>query len=155
MPNSMQQMAQKVLSRWHGFLCLPRHPQSWYRDRLREEMGERRLATTRCHRLSETADVFYILSRAQHDGYYLRKLPNFGPSHLVVYAYLLSKYTLRWQFYRAAAFLCNRTRLDSMREVVNPARDHKLQEVARRHGIEPAAFQLVCRRLRMIWPLLP
>ncbi|KAH7139781.1 hypothetical protein B0J13DRAFT_424098, partial [Dactylonectria estremocensis] len=119
-----------------------------YRDRLRVEMRERRLATTRCHMLSETADVFDILIRAPHDSHQLRKLLDFSPSHLVVCAYLLSKYTLRWQFCRVAALLCNRAHLNSMREVVNPAKDHKLYTVARRHGIEPEGFELVCRRLR-------
>ncbi|KAH8729251.1 hypothetical protein BGZ61DRAFT_178499 [Ilyonectria robusta] len=151
----MRFTSQRILLRWHGFLRLPRHPQLWYKERLREEICERRLATTRCQKLSETADVFYIISRAQHDGHTLRRLPDFILPHLAVYAYLLSKYTLRWQFYRVAAFLCGCADLDAMREVVNPTKDHKLREVACRHGIDPTRFRKVCYRLRFIWPLLP
>ncbi|RSL47930.1 hypothetical protein CEP54_013162 [Fusarium duplospermum] len=110
---------------------------------------------TPIQKLSETADVFYIISRAQHDGHTLRRLPDLAPPHLVVYGYLLSKYTSRWQFYRTAAFLCDHSDPSSVREVVNPNKDHKVQEVACRHGIDPASFARVCRRLRMVWPLLP
>ncbi|KAH8738303.1 hypothetical protein BGZ61DRAFT_502206 [Ilyonectria robusta] len=133
----MHSAVQRALLRWHGFLRLPRHPQSWYKDRLREEICERRLATTPFQKLNETADVFYIISRVQYDSHALRRLPDFILPHLVVYAYLLSKYTSRWQFYRVAASY------------------HKVREVACRHGIDPTSFIRVCRRLRMVWPLLP
>lgn len=151
----MHHTIQRALLRWHGLLGLPRHPKLWYKARLREEICERRLATTPLQKLSETADVFYIMSRAQHDGFTLRKSPDFTIAHLVVYVYLLSKYTSRWQFYRTAAFFCNHPDLVSIREVVNPSKDQKVQEVARRHGIDPIHFTRICRRLRVIWPLLP
>lgn len=151
----MQSAAHRILLRWHRALGLPRQPIPWYRARLREETSERRLAQSRCQRLSETADVFYIISRAQHDGNPLRQLPKFTASHLVIYSYLVSKYTLRWLFYKTAARLCRHSHPHSVREVVNPAKDSKLKEVACRHGIDPARFERVCRRLRSVWPLLP
>jgi hypothetical protein len=152
---SMHHTIQRALFRWHGRLRLPRHPKPWYKARLREEIYERRLATTPLQKLSETADVFYIISRSQYDGFTIRKLPDFTLAHLAVYAYLLLKYTSRWQFYRTASFLCNHSDLSSIREVVNPNKDYKLQEVACRHGIDPIIFTRICRRLRVIWPLLP
>lgn len=136
-------------------LGLPRQTKSWYRDRLKEESRERRLASTRCHKLSETADVFYIISRAQHDNYPLRQLPRFSHGHLLVYAYLIPKYTLRWLFYRLASRLCGHADPLSVREVVNPAKSSKLHQVASRHGISPIEFRQVCLRLRFVWPLLP
>jgi hypothetical protein len=151
----MRPANENVLLRWHGFLRLPRHPRSWYRDRLREEICERRLAKTALEKLSETADVFYVLSRARYDGHTFRKIPTFTVHHFVVYAYLLSKYTSRWQFYRLAAFLCNHSNPSSIREVINPNKDVKVQEVACRHSLEPFEFIRVCRRLRVVWPLLP
>lgn len=153
--DSMHSTAKRALLRWHGFLRLPRHPRSWYKDRLREELRERRLAISPFQKLTETADVFYIISRAQHDGHTLRNPPDFTLPNLIVYAYLLPKYASRWQFYRVAAFLCDHSNLSSICEVVNPSKDHKVQEVAYRHGIDPASFTRVCRRLRMVWPLLP
>jgi hypothetical protein len=145
------------LRHWHRLLGLPRQtPPSWYRDRLREELRERRTADTPWRKLSETSDVFFCISRARYDGFPVRGLPRFVPSrHGLVYAYMLAKYTLRWGFYRVAAVLCRAPRSDRVREVVNPGKDYKLDEVASRHRIDPGQFERVGRRLRWVWPLLP
>jgi hypothetical protein len=131
-------------------------PPSWYRDRLREELRERRMAETPWQKLSETSDVFFSISRARYDGFPIRKLPPFVASrHVLLYAYMLAKYTLRWKFYRTAAILCNIHHYDLVREVVNPSKDHKLDEVASRYQIDPVEFKRVGRQLRRVWPLLP
>jgi hypothetical protein len=44
---------------------------------------------------------------------------------------------------------------DLVREVVNPSKDHKLDEVASRYQIDPVEFKRVGRQLRRVWPLLP
>lgn len=181
----MRPIGEVLLRRWHNMLGLARQsPPSWYRDRVREELRERRSATTTWQRLSETADVFFSISRARHDGFPVQSssslllfprrrpqpCPHPGPRswprsqlfagsrYPLVCAYMLVKYTSRWAFYRSAAFLCNtaatrKTKVVS--EVVNPAKDHKLHEVALRHGIDPVEFVRVGRWLRMVWPLLP
>ena len=46
-------------------------------------------------------------------------------------------------------------RYDLVREVVNPSKDYKLDEVASRHQIDPVQFKQVGGRLRRVWPLLP
>lgn len=145
-----------LLRRWHKMLGLQlQSPPSWYKDRLREELGERRMALTRLQKLSETSDVFFAIIRAHHDGFPVRKIPPFAPfRHTLVYAYMLGKYTLRWGFYRTAAILC-RAPYHSVREVVNPSKDEKLHVVALRHHIDPEVFKRVGRRLRRVWPLLP
>ncbi|KAJ3716236.1 hypothetical protein DFJ43DRAFT_1006962 [Lentinula guzmanii] len=146
-----------LLRRWHRMLGLQRQsPPSWYKDRLREELRERRSAKTSLHKLSETSDVFFAIIRANYDGFIVRKIPPFVASrHSLVYAYMLGKYTLRWGFYRTAAILCKAPRCDSVREVVNPGKDSKLHEVALRHQIDPEKFKRVGRKLRRVWPLLP
>ena len=68
---------------------------------------------------------------------------------------MLAKFTLRWKFYRIAAIMCNAPRPDLVREVVNPSKDQKLEQVASRHQIDPVKFKIVGRRLLQIWPLLP
>jgi hypothetical protein len=145
------------LRQWHRMLGLARQsPPSWYRDRLREELRELRAANTPWQKLSETSDVFFSISRAQYDGFPVRELPPFVASrHVLVYAYMLAKYTLRWGFYRTAAIICNTPHYDLVREVVNPSKDHKLDEVASRHQIDPVEFERVGRQLRRVWPLLP
>lgn len=146
-----------LLERWHELLGLSKQsPPSWYRDRLREELRERRLAVTRWQKLSETSDVFFAISRARYDGFPIRKLPPFAfARHIPVYAYMLVKYTSRWKFYRAVAHLCHTPHHASIHEVVNPSRIHKLEEVASRYNIDREEFTKVACRLRRVWPLLP
>lgn len=146
-----------LLRRWHEMLGLSRQsPPSWYRDRIREELRELQGATTYWRKLSETSDAFFSISRAQYDGVPIRKLPPFSTSrHALVYVYMLVKYTLRWKFYRVAALLCKAPHHGSVCEVVNPSKDHKLEEVASRNNIDPVTFKQVGARLRRFWPLLP
>lgn len=150
-------MGSRLLKQWHGMLGLKRQsPPSWYRDRLREELWEPRTANTTWRRLSETSDVLFSISRAQYDGFPVRKLPRFVCSHhFLVYTYMMAKYTSRWSFYRTAAFLCNAPYYRLVHEVVNPGKDHKLNEVACRHGIDSVEFERVAHPLQRLWPLLP
>ena len=146
----------RPLGWWYGVLSLSRQPRSsWYRDRVREELHERRKATSRIQKLSETSDVFFSISRARHDGSSIRKLPVFSFRHMLVYAYMVAKFSLRWTFYRSTAYLCNAPHYRNVREVVNPSKDQNLEEVALRNQVDPANFKLVGRRLRYVWPLLP
>ncbi|OAA69838.1 hypothetical protein ISF_03108 [Cordyceps fumosorosea ARSEF 2679] len=151
-------MRSRILPLWHSLLRLPRQQPSWYRDRLREELRERRAATSPLRRLSETADVLYVLTRAAHDGHPLRSPPPSLPRG-VVCAYMVAKYTSRWLFYRAAAAMAGRragvTMSQGVREVINPAKKSKVGEVATRHGLDRAEFERVCFQLRKFWPLLP
>lgn len=153
----MYPVTTRLLRRWHKMLGLPQQsPPTWYRDRLREELRERQKATTPWKRLSETSDVLFSISRASFDGFPIRKLPSItGVSRVSVYAYMLAKYTSRWSFYRLAAMLCHAPQYKLVREVVNPTRDRKLDEVASRHRIDPERFKRVSRRLRRLWPLFP
>jgi hypothetical protein len=144
------------LREWHRKLGLPRQsPLSWYRDRLREELLERRTAKTSWRKLGETSDVLFSISRARFDGFPIRHLPPFTSRYVLVYAYMVVKYTLRWKFYQTTARLCHAPNYSSVREVVNPDKDYKLEEVALRHQIEAERFKRVGRRLRLVWPLLP
>lgn len=153
----MQRGLDKLLRRWHRMLGLSlQSPPSWYKDRLREELYERRTATGALQRLSETSDVYFSIIRARYDGFPLRTLPPFRVSqHASAYAYMVAKYSSRWGFYRTAALLCRSPQYGSMCEVVNPAKDRKLDEVAARHQIDPEKFKRVGRRLRKVWPLFP
>ncbi|KAH8814606.1 hypothetical protein DL96DRAFT_418333 [Flagelloscypha sp. PMI_526] len=153
----MQRCLDAFLRRWHKMLGLSlQSPPSWYRDRLREELRERRTAATFLERLSESSDVYFSIIRARHDGFPLRTLPPFRVSrHSLVYTYMVAKYSLRWGFYRVAAALCRAPHYDTMREVVNPAKDRKLHEVAARHQIDEEKFKRIGRKLRRVWPLLP
>lgn len=151
----MHWTGERFLRWWHGRLNLSRQSTpSWHRDRLREELRERRLANTALRKLSETSDVIFSISRARYDGFPIRKLPS-SPRLVLAYVYMIVKYTSRWKFYKTAMMLCNVPHYDQVCEVVNPRKDSKLNEVASRHRIDPMKFKKVGRRLRQIWPLLP
>lgn len=139
----MYPVVTRLLRRWYGMLGLPwQSPLSWYWDRLREELREWRTATTPWQRISEASDVLFSISRAGFDGFPIRRLPSItSPSHVLVYAYMLAKYTSRWTFYKIAAMFCRAPQYNLVREVVNPTRDHKLDEVASPHRIDREQFK--------------
>ncbi|KAF2030453.1 hypothetical protein EK21DRAFT_65488 [Setomelanomma holmii] len=145
-----------VLRSWLTGLRLAQQSPSWYRNRLREELQERRIAVTSLHRLSESSDILFSILRAQHDGHPVGTPPPFRLwRNSLVYGYMVTKYTSRWSFYRMAARLSRNADHRTIYEVVNPAKDEKLEEVALRHNIDPLKFRRTCCRLRRIWPLLP
>ncbi|KAI9712973.1 MAG: hypothetical protein M1812_006720 [Candelaria pacifica] len=145
-----------LLTRWHKMLALPHQsPPSWYSDRLREEIQELAEAQSYILKLSETSDVFFSISRAKHDGYPIGRLrPCNTPRNVLVYAYMIGKFSLRCGFYLVAAKFCGVKDWRSVRAVVNPKKDRKIDAVAQMYGIDPVAFGRVGRRLRWVWPLL-
>ena len=148
---------QSFLRPWYRMLGLKREaPALWHRARLREELRECREAPTLILKLSEYSDVVFTISRADYDGFQIGKVPHFlTVRNFSVYAYMLSKFTMRWSFYRTLAYLCKVPHWRRVGEVVNPGRDVNLELVANRHGIDLENFKSVGRRLRRWWPLLP
>ena len=154
----MHSILRILLHQWLRFLNLPKHSQPWYRNILQGELKELEEAKTPLEKLSETSDVLFCLSRAQYDGFPPDSLPvvDSYPPYLV-YIYMIAKFTMRWAFYRLAARICRgrNNNHPSIREVVNPRKDSKLEEVARRHGIDAKLFVRVAHGLRWVWPLPP
>ncbi|EKV06529.1 hypothetical protein PDIG_77260 [Penicillium digitatum PHI26] len=142
---------------WFAMLNLQRQSYvSWHRDRIREELCERRIAESCWQKRSETADVLFSITRARYDGFSIRNPSCLSGIHSSpIYMYMLAKYTSRWSFFKVAAFFCNARHWNLVNEVVNPSKDHKLREVASRHEIDQKDFHRVSCRLRRIWPLLP
>ncbi|KAI7908895.1 hypothetical protein M0657_012089 [Pyricularia oryzae] len=90
----------------------------------------------------------------RYDGHATRGLPDASAAVLL---YMGAKFSARWTFYRIVAFACGARgeRLRGVREVVNPAKASKVDEVAERHGLDRVAFRRWAGRVRMFWPLLP
>ncbi|KAI0969475.1 hypothetical protein F4678DRAFT_481075 [Xylaria arbuscula] len=152
----LRSLGRRILNKWHKLLNLPRQsPRSWHCDRFREELVELHDAKTRLEKLSEASDVFFALSRAKYDGFPITDMPAFRIHHIAIYGYMLAKYTSRWAFYRVLALLCTAPSHSTVREVVNPSKDSKLEVVARRHSIDPEKFVSIGRQLRRVWPLPP
>ncbi|PYH71199.1 uncharacterized protein BO88DRAFT_413365 [Aspergillus vadensis CBS 113365] len=150
-------MSIKLRQKWHTFLNLPSQSNiSWHESRLIEELSERRKATTPLARLSETSDVLFTLSRAEHDGFPIAFRPAWSRTYnTVAFTYMLGKFTSRWCFYRVAAYYAGKHDWSNVREVVNPRKGTKLDEVADRHGIDKIKFGRVGRRLLWALPVLP
>ncbi|KAI1132609.1 hypothetical protein F5Y10DRAFT_261029 [Nemania abortiva] len=152
----LRTVAEFVLFQWHKLLGLPRQsPRSWHQDRFREELEELDEAENWLDRISESSDVLFAISRAKYDGFPIEDLPRLRLGNVAIYAYMLAKYTSRYAFYRTLAFLCGAPAHSTVREVVNPTKDQKLEAVARRHHIDPEKFKSFGRRLRQFWPLFP
>ncbi|KAI0401089.1 hypothetical protein F4802DRAFT_601363 [Xylaria palmicola] len=135
-------IAEMFLCQWHRILNLPtQSPPSWYSDRYHEELEELEDAKSRLEKISEESDVFFTLSRAKYDGYPVADLPAFEARHVPIYGYMLAKYTSRCAFYHVLALLCGAPSCSTVREVVNPTKDEKLEVVARRHLIDPEKFK--------------
>lgn len=120
-------------------------------------------STTYLEELSEQSDVFFILSRSCYDGFPVGPLqPLFilfdirrSARNALVYAYMIGKYTSRFAFYRAVSWKCGHRGWWEVREVINPGKEVKLGQVARRHGIEERRFKEVAGQLLRFWPILP
>ncbi|KAF2234117.1 hypothetical protein EV356DRAFT_179874 [Viridothelium virens] len=153
----MDSIIQAFLSCWLTMLGLKREtPESWHRERLTDELQEFQEAKGAVEKLSEESDVFFCISRARHDGFPLEPSPTFWTRrNALVYTYMVLKLTSRWLFYLVAAWCCGVPTWMSVREVVNPSKDVKLERVAGRHGIDPAKFKRVGKRLLRVWPLQP
>lgn len=54
-----------------------------------------------------------------------------------------------------AAYCAGKHDWRAVREVVNPRKGAKVDEVAGRHGIAKEAFRRVCARLLWVLPVLP
>ncbi|KAH8900232.1 hypothetical protein GQ53DRAFT_741182 [Thozetella sp. PMI_491] len=152
----MARFTYPFLRRWHRMLSLKIQPPGWYPERLREETQEVARARGRVHRLSERSDILFCIVRAHFDGFPLRKIPPIvlGQNGLV-YAYMVAKFTSRWGFYRFAAHISAAPDARAVSEVINPAKQHKIREVASRHNIDMDKFASICRYLRHFWPLFP
>jgi hypothetical protein len=127
---------------------------SWHRDRIREELLERRQARHALLILSETCDILFSFARARHDVRGFRRWPRANEyRYMLPYTYMVLKYTSRYAFYRTVGVLSGSA--CAVREVVNPARERNLFEVAERNGIDRNRFRAIGRGLFRIWPLLP
>ncbi|RAH59040.1 hypothetical protein BO85DRAFT_511562 [Aspergillus piperis CBS 112811] len=150
-------MSSKLRQKWHTFLNLPRQSDiTWHKSRLSEELSEWRKATTPLARLSETSDVLFTISRAEHDGFPIPFRPAWSRTYnALASTYMLGKFTSRWYFYRVAAYFAGKHDWRGVREVVNPRKGMKLDEVADRHGIDKAKFGRVGRLLLWALPVFP
>ena len=145
-------MKLKILGIWHRSLGLAKYEPRWYRARLVEELAERRKSKSYLSKLSETCDVYYIIQRAQLDGYPLVRI-KFNVYQIFPIIYMVLKYSSRWGLYRICGIL-SRAEIP-IREVINPLKSSKIKEVAMRSKVDFIRFEAIVKMALKFWPLLP
>ncbi|TLD09622.1 hypothetical protein PspLS_11715 [Pyricularia sp. CBS 133598] len=67
-----------------------------------------------------------------------------------VLLYMVAKLSLRWTFYHIVASTCGARgrKLKDVREVVNPRKTSKVDEVAGRHGLDPRICRSWAKRVK-------
>ncbi|MFH1632301.1 MAG: hypothetical protein ABIA47_04805 [bacterium] len=137
---------------WHTILGMPKQDEAWHRQDVADEMDELKEARGFFARWSELSDVAYTVTRAWWSGHESIKWPWSRRRRWWGSLYMFPKYTLRWLFFWILGKRFDR-RL-GMTEVRNPAKVHKLHEIAERNGIDPVNFERAAKRLLRFWPLL-
>eukprot|EP00697_Spironema_sp_BW2_P004266 gnl/Spiro4/1580_TR837_c0_g1_i1.p1 gnl/Spiro4/1580_TR837_c0_g1~~gnl/Spiro4/1580_TR837_c0_g1_i1.p1 ORF type:complete len:175 (+),score=13.63 gnl/Spiro4/1580_TR837_c0_g1_i1:79-525(+) len=141
---------------WLKTLKLKVHGRTWHRQDVIGEMREFRQASTRLHRLSELSDISFTYTRAISNGYHV---PNpfvltSVPSRCVIDAYMIVKYSTRFYFYRFCGWRAGHP--TTLREVRNPMKTNKLEEIAKGNRIADVDhFVRICVWWRRYWPFLP
>jgi hypothetical protein len=141
-----------MIEKWHTLLGMEKHDLAWYESDLEDELTEYRNEQKLIAKWSELSDVVYVCTRAKWSGTYIP----FPFTRAVLYLgalYMIPKYTGRWLFFRTAGKK-SRAR-NTIREVRNPKKIHKLHLIAHENGINAQAFQEICEKQLKYWPLLP
>ncbi|MDP2631260.1 MAG: hypothetical protein Q8P30_00650 [Candidatus Uhrbacteria bacterium] len=131
---------------------MPKHDEAWHLEDIKDEMSELKEARGFFNRWSELSDVVYTVSRAHWSGHKSIKWKMGAGKYLWGMLYMFPKYTLRWIFFLLAGKLTKKN--TKLREVRNPAKVHKLQDIAVRNKLDVERFERTCKRLLKFWPLL-
>lgn len=141
-----------IVQRWHAWVNQPKRSLAWHQNDVSDELQELLEAKGFVNRWSELSDVVYTVTRGRWSGHELA-YPIGRRQIITGYVYMYPKYTLRVLFFRRAGKRAGAT--TTLQSVRNPKKAHKLEAIAREHGIDPELFVTVCEHQRKYWPLLP
>jgi hypothetical protein len=130
---------------------MERKDRDWHIGDIADEMAELQEATGILHRWSEYSDVVYTVTRARWGGH---DMPSPLPRRYFIYGslYMFPKYTSRWIFFYRAGKKAGADH--KVTEVRNPKKLHKLEHIAKKHGLQPEEFIRICHHQLKYW-LLP
>ena len=137
---------------WHNLLKMEKYDLEWHQADMIGELAEYKRAEGFMERWSELSDIVYTYTRARWSGHTDVSFPLSRGLFIWGALYMFPKYTLRWLFFVFAGRILKSKRL--IREVRNPQRISKLDEIAEKYGLEKEAFHCACRKLLKSWPLL-
>lgn len=140
-----------IYKRWHDFLDMPKKTRQWHIDDVADEYAELDEAKGPINRWSEYSDVVYTITRSRWDGHDIESpLTNWQFAYGSLY--MFPKYTLRFAFFKQAGKKLGAKQ--SLHEVRNPKKVHKLHHIAGKYDLDPADFTATCKRQLRYWPLL-
>jgi hypothetical protein len=137
---------------WHNLLKMEKYDLGWHQADIIDELAEYKRAEGFMERWSELSDIVYTYTRARWSGHTNISFPLSRGLFIWGSLYMFPKYTLRWLFFAFAGKLLKSKRL--IREVRNPKKISKLDEIADKYGLEKNAFRSTCRKLLRFCPLL-
>lgn len=141
-----------IFAPWHNLLRMEKHDLAWHEADIADELIEYQQARGFVERWSEVSDVVYTYTRARWTGYSELSFP-LPRRYLICGAlYMFPKYTLRWLFFITAGKLAKAQRV--IREVRNPAKLSKLDDIAAIYHLNPEQFRAICQKLLKYWILL-
>lgn len=141
-----------IFTLWHNLLGMEKHDRLWHEQDIHDELIEYKKARKFFDRWSELSDVVYTYTRARWSGHKDFKFPLSRFLFLWGSLYMFPKYTLRWLFFLFAGKKAGSKK--PIREVRNPQKDNKLDEISAHYGCDPILFRKICKRRISYWPLL-
>ncbi len=133
-------------------LGMQKHDLEWHKKDMADEIQEYEEANGFVARWSELSDIVYTYTRGKWSGHNELIFPLSKRHFLFGSLYMFPKYTLRWSFFVTAGKSAGAEK--TIREVRNPSKIFKLDDVAERYGVNRDDFREVCRKLLRFWPLL-
>lgn len=141
-----------IFKLWHNLLGMEKHHLEWHKTDIADELIEYREARGFIEKWSELSDIVYTYTRARWSGYNDLFFPL--PRRYFIWGtlYMFPKYTLRWLLFIVVGKLLKSKRI--VREVRNPKKLSKLDEIAEKYGLEKETFRGTCQKLLRYWVLL-
>jgi len=141
-----------IFNFWHTILGMDKNDLAWHKSDIVEELNEFNNATGLFAKWSEVSDVVYTYTRARWTGHSEVLFPLSSTHFILGSFYMFPKYTLRWLFYVTAGKIAGSKNI--IREVRNPHKISKLDQIADKNNLNKEEFRHVCQKLLKYWILL-
>jgi hypothetical protein len=141
-----------VFNWWHGLLGMQKHDLAWHKQDMADEIKEYEEAKGFIARWSELSDIVYTYTRGRWSGHQELVFPLSPWQFAWGSLYMFPKYSLRWLFFVTTGKQAGAEK--TIREVRNPAKLFKLDDIAERYGVDKERFREICGKLLRFWPLL-
>lgn len=127
-----------MINTWHKLLGMPKHDKAWHEQDLVDELGEYNQETSIVKKWSELSDVVYTCTRGRWSGHDI-PFPFARWQFALGVIYMIPKYSGRWLFFKRAGKRAKTAQ--TIHEVRNPQKTHKLHHIAEKYEIDPEQFQ--------------